>query len=187
MQRLARVLFHVDAREADEPALPAGVDLHSAATRQRPLVLRNLVALGQVGIEVVLPREHRPFLHLAAEGEGGGDGIIDGPAVQHRERAGQPDAHRADVGVGPGAERGGTAAENLGLGEQLGVNLEADDGFESGHDECGDVTLPHSTFCASAFCLCLYTLGPASLTEAGTSFSNALKFSMNIRASFAAC
>src|SRR5688500_3479271 len=32
-----------------------------------------------------------------------------------------------------------------------------------------------------------YALGPASLTDAGTSFSNVLKFSTNIAASFFAC
>src|SRR5690348_8857116 len=35
--------------------------------------------------------------------------------------------------------------------------------------------------------LCIYVVGPAFFTEAGTSFSNAVKFSTNIAASLRAC
>ena len=47
--------------------------------------------------------------------------------VEHRQRAGQPEAHRADVGVRRIAEVGGAAAEDLGLGQQLDVDFESDD------------------------------------------------------------
>ena len=59
VQRLAGVLFHVDAREADAAALAVDGDVEAAAERERPLVLRDLVALRQVRIEVVLAREDR--------------------------------------------------------------------------------------------------------------------------------
>ena len=47
-------------------------------------------------------------------------------AVEHRQRAGQAQADRADVGVGRRAEAGGAAAENLGGGGELDVHFEAD-------------------------------------------------------------
>src|SRR5205814_4573167 len=57
VQELARVLLHVDPLHGDGPeGAAAGRDLDGAAGGERPLVLRDLVALGQVGIEVVLAR-----------------------------------------------------------------------------------------------------------------------------------
>ena len=38
---------------------PSDLDVHAAVLGQRLVVLRDLVALGQVGIEVVLAREAR--------------------------------------------------------------------------------------------------------------------------------
>ena len=60
VQRLAGVLLQVRARDAD--ALGAAViqdDVESALRHDRQLVLADLIALGQIRIEVVLAREHR--------------------------------------------------------------------------------------------------------------------------------
>ena len=59
VQALARVLFHVQARDADALGPVRALDLNVAVLGDRLVVLRNLVALGQVGIEVVLAREDR--------------------------------------------------------------------------------------------------------------------------------
>ena len=58
VEQLPGVLLHVDALESDatETRLRGG-DLDASLGGQRPLVLRDLVPLGQVRIEVVLPRE----------------------------------------------------------------------------------------------------------------------------------
>ena len=116
MQRLARVLFHVDARQLHEllDAAVAASMLQAAAGRQRLLVLRDLIALGKIGIEVILAREHRALVHVAAERQRRGHGEIDRLAVEHRQRAGQAEAHRAGVRVGRRAKGRRTAAENLG-------------------------------------------------------------------------
>ena len=63
---------------------------------------------------------------------------LDDLRVQRGQHAGQPEADRADVGVGRAAERGRAAAEDLGPGEELGVDLEPDD-----HLEVGDGHLEH--------------------------------------------
>ena len=96
--------------------------------------LRDLVALGQVGIEVVLAREDGALAHLAVDGQRGQRGKLDGLRVQHRQRAGQPQAHRADVGVGRRAKVVGATAEGLGGGEQLHVDFESDHGLVLGQD-----------------------------------------------------
>src|SRR5204862_55797 len=49
--------------------------------------------------------------------------------VQHRKRAGEAQAHRADVGVRRRAERGGAPAERFGARQELGVDLQTDDGL----------------------------------------------------------
>ena len=64
-------------------------DVEAAAERQRPLVLRDLIALRQVRIEVVLAREDRLGLDVAAERERGLDRVVDGLPIEHRKRAGQ--------------------------------------------------------------------------------------------------
>ena len=66
VHRLARVLFQVRAREADlDLAARRRHDRDLAALHHRDLVLADLVALGQVGIEVILAREHARRLIVA--------------------------------------------------------------------------------------------------------------------------
>ena len=96
--------------------------------------LRDLVALGQVGIEVVLAGEDGALAHLAVDGQSGQRGELDGLGVEHRQGAGQAQADRADVGVGRRAEVIGAAAEGLGRGQQLDVNFESDDGLVLGQE-----------------------------------------------------
>ena len=61
MHRLARILFEVQPRDADGLGGPVGqldVDLAGADDRMRELA--DLIALRQVGVEIVLPVEARP-------------------------------------------------------------------------------------------------------------------------------
>ena len=77
VQRLPRVLLHVDAREPDPLRAAVDGNLESSAERQRPLVLRDLIALRQVRIEVVLAGEDRLGLNGAAQRQRGLDRVID--------------------------------------------------------------------------------------------------------------
>jgi hypothetical protein len=96
--------------------------------------LGDLVALGQVGVEVIFAGEDGAFPDLAVEGERGEGGEFDGALVENGERSGEAEADRADVGVGRSAEFVGAAAEGLGLGEELDVDLETDDRLVFGAD-----------------------------------------------------
>src|ERR1019366_135050 len=123
MGRLARVLLHVgplDAhpRPVGKVEVPVRVD--------RLVVLADLIVLGLVGVEVVLPVEGRGP-DLAVEGRADGHGHLHRLLVEHRQRAGQAQAHRAHVRVGLVPEHVGTAAEQLGVRLELAVHLEADD------------------------------------------------------------
>ena len=126
MDALAGVVFHVDARDADALVRAGHVDIDPAVLGQRLIVLRNLVALGQIRIEVILAGEDRAGVHRAVQRQRGLDGEFHSMAVQHRQRARQTQANRADIGIGRRSETGGAAAENLGSRGQLDVHFQAD-------------------------------------------------------------
>ena len=66
VQELAGVLLEMDALDADLDGLAVGhVDRDLALAHDRRLVLADLIALRQVGIEIVLPVEHRFQVDLA--------------------------------------------------------------------------------------------------------------------------
>ena len=67
---------------------------------QRIFELGNLVALGQVGIEVVLAGEQAGGGDLAAQRQPHPHGQLYSLAVDHRQHAGHAGAHRTHRGVG---------------------------------------------------------------------------------------
>ena len=79
VDQLRRVLLQVHAVDAhvSQPASPA----------QRFVVLGDLVALGQVGIEVVLAMEDRPRGELRAERQADHQAEVHGALVGHRQAA----------------------------------------------------------------------------------------------------
>ena len=109
-----------------------GGDLDEAVLGEGLVELADLVALGEIGIEVVFAGEDGGVVDPEIERLGGLDGEFDGLAVEHGQGSGHAEADRADVGVGLGAEDVGAGAEDLGLGEQLHVHFETDDSFVLG-------------------------------------------------------
>ncbi len=130
VQGLAGILFEVRPGDPDAPRLAGHLILDAPAGGDGPFVLRDLVALREVRIEVVLAREDRHRVDLAIEGVRDPDGELHDPSVQHRQRARQAEAHGADIGIRWRPEPGAAAAEDLRLGQQLRVNLETDHGLE---------------------------------------------------------
>ena len=57
MERLSRVLFHLDPVEPDAPPAAVAVDPDASAIGDAFLELRNLISLRQVRVEVLLPCE----------------------------------------------------------------------------------------------------------------------------------
>ncbi len=134
---LAGVLFHVQAGDADALGAVRCRDLDPAMLGEGLVELGDLVALGQVGIEVIFAGEDAALADLAVEGEGGQGGELDGALVEDGQGSGQAEADRADVGVRARAEVVGAAAEGLGRGEELDVDFESDDGFVLGQNVGG--------------------------------------------------
>src|SRR5207302_699055 len=77
---------------------------------ERDVVLGDLVALGQVGIEVVLAVEDRPRGQVALERQRDHQREVHGLGVGGRKRAGVAEADRARARVGLLAERQRAAA-----------------------------------------------------------------------------
>ena len=134
VQRLAGVLLQMQPLDADLQPLAAcpgprsgvGVDLHHALADDRPLVLRDLIALRQVGIEVVLAVEHGDEIDLGVEPQARAHGLRHASLVDHRQHARHGRIDERDMGIGLAAELGGGGGEQLGLGGDLGVHLQAD-------------------------------------------------------------
>ena len=110
MDILAGVLFHVNPGQAHPFGLIGLVGLiverhvKIAVLGNRQLVHADLVTLGQIRIKIVLARPAAAGRDPAVGGQGGFEGILDHPFVEHRQDPGQAHAHRTGVVVGLGAK-----------------------------------------------------------------------------------
>ena len=135
MAALARILLQVRPLDADaDGPLPAphdGIpgDLQPAVLHHGHGALGDLVALGQVRIEVLLPVEGAPGLDLAVEPQSQRDGHLHGRVVDRGQGARKAQADRAGPAVGGPAVAVLAGAEHLGPGEQLDMHLQPDDRF----------------------------------------------------------
>ena len=121
------------AADADDLFPLRGQDGDAPVAGQGLLILGDLVAFGQVGVEVVLAGKDADRRDLALQRQRHAQAVLDRLLVEHRQRARHARAHRADGGVGRGLggvhQRAG--AEHLGLRLKLGVDFQSDDGFVS--------------------------------------------------------
>ena len=138
VHQLARVLLHVDAVDAHLLGVASGVlDGQIAVAADGQGELGHLIALGQVGIEIVFAVEFAVAGDVAVQGQSRPDGQLHHAAVKHRQHPRQAQTHRAHVGVGLSSGVGGAGAEDLGPGLQFGVEFQADSRQILGHG------LPH--------------------------------------------
>ena len=87
VDELARVLLHVRPGDADPvDAAVVQLDVQMAADADGQVVLRDLVALGQVGIEVVLAVEDGVVGDAAVQRQRDARGVLDRPLVGDRQR-----------------------------------------------------------------------------------------------------
>ncbi len=130
MKELARVLFQVSTVDADAVSLTIHFDINPAVVAEGLLVLRNLIALGQIGIIIVFPRKDRVFSNLAIESQTGHDGKFYRLTIDDWQNARHTETDGANVRVGGLAKNAGvTSTEHFGPGLQLHVDFHADDGF----------------------------------------------------------
>ena len=82
------------------------IDLDLALTDDREFKLADLIALRQIGIEIVLPVKARVFVDLRLEAQSGADRLFDAFAIDHRQHARHRRIDQRDVAIGIGPERG---------------------------------------------------------------------------------
>ena len=110
VQRLAGVLFEMCAGQGDSEHATRGRDDRNRATLDnRNLVLRYLITLRQIGVEVILAREHAAPVDRGTNREAKSDRTLDRALVQYRQDAGQRDVDRGRVTVRHRAEGSGRA------------------------------------------------------------------------------
>jgi hypothetical protein len=128
-----------DAEGADGVAASVGLfGVEMTFNAEWEVVLRDLIALHEVGVWVVLAVELGEGGDRAVESEAGKEGLADGFGVDDRECAGHSETDRADVGIWLGvSDVGATAAEHFALCKELGVYFQADGGQVFGHTGVG--------------------------------------------------
>ncbi len=153
---LAGVFFEMQARDLHGHRPPVvrvagfvaigGHDLKGAVCRKRLIVLRDLIALGQVGIKIILAREDRSLVDVQSQRQRCARAEFDRAPIQHRQRARQTETHGTRVRVGRVAKMRRAAAKDFRRSVQLRMDLEADDGFPGVHSFRFQVTgsCPHS-------------------------------------------
>src|ERR1019366_10561073 len=86
VQRLPGILFEMRAGQCDFDRAACGRnDRNRAALHDRNLVLRYLVALRQIGVEVILAREYAALVDRAANRQAESDRALDRALVPHRQ------------------------------------------------------------------------------------------------------
>ena len=161
VDQLGRVLLQVDSMDPYIAQPPAEAE--------RLVVLGDLVALRQVGVEVVLAVEDRARRELRLERHPDHQAEVHGARVRHRQAPRQAEADRAGVRVGGISERQLAAAEHLRAGLQLDVDLQADHGLELAHRRACDPSKPSSRSSAWAASSSRFSLnaGPAICRPTG--------------------
>src|SRR5262249_28050541 len=98
-----------------------------AVAAKGDVVLRDLIALGQVRVKVVLTVELGKLRYLAVQRQRGHDRVLDRLLIDDGERPWKAHTNWAVVGIGRRVRViGRTPAKHLALSQQLRVDLKAD-------------------------------------------------------------
>ncbi|CAB4870234.1 unannotated protein [freshwater metagenome] len=131
MRQFSGVFLHVRALDGNCHDISiVEFDLERPFERNRFVELRDLVILGEVGVEIVLPGEPAGLGDLTPEGKPERNRVPNSVLVDDRQASGESEANRGHRRVRVGTENVGRTREHLGLCRQFDVNLESDDRLE---------------------------------------------------------
>src|SRR5579871_2027357 len=111
------------AGDADTLGSIRGGYINVSMFGKRFVVLGNLVALGQIGIEVVLSGKDRGLADCAVQRRSGPHGVLDRLPIENGQRSGKAKTYRANVRVRRRAKSRRAAAKCLSHGEKLDMNF----------------------------------------------------------------
>ena len=127
MQRLAGIFLEVGVVDANTLFAAIGqLNLDPAGTDDGLVELGGLVALGQVGVEVVFALKYRGHADLGVDGEAKHHRVLHCRAVEYRQGAGHCQVDGVGLAVGLGAKGGARCREYFAVGGQLDMHLKAD-------------------------------------------------------------
>ena len=106
VQRFASVLLQMQALDANALGVAINVNLDFALADDRLLVLRDLIALGQIRIEIILPVEDGARVDFSLEAEARANGLGHALFVDDWQHAGHCRIDQRYVAVGFGPKRG---------------------------------------------------------------------------------
>ncbi len=107
MDRLAGILFQVNALNANGNRFAIiAINVQRALAHDGVGELADLIALWQIGIEIILPIKPAPQIDLSPKAKARPHRLFNAIAVQDRQHAGHARIHKADVGVWCAAIRG---------------------------------------------------------------------------------
>src|SRR5215470_16247527 len=99
MQQACCIFFEMDARDADALCLAFELNREITIPAQRNIVLRDLVALHQIGIRVVLAVELRVLRNRTVEGQGCHNRISDSLLIDYGQYTRHPHTDGAYVRI----------------------------------------------------------------------------------------
>jgi len=134
MQALAGIFFQMGAGQVHYLVVSLALgrlnaNRDRAMLDHRQLELADLVALGQIGIEVVFARKDRFAIDVGADGQTKTNGFLHGGLVHHRQGARHGDIDHGGLRIGFSAKSRARRRENLGISRKLGVDLQPDHDF----------------------------------------------------------
>ena len=106
------VFLDVDAGDPRPPRFPAGLEIEQPLTQSGKIVLGDLVALGEIWVEVILAVELAESRDLAVQREPGQDRGLDRRPVQHRKRPGKTRHRPGRRAYSAGARRIGRSSRS---------------------------------------------------------------------------
>lgn len=135
MKQLASIFFHVNPRDPKFPMSTAKfhrkIQIDVALLGNGNVKLGNLVPLGEVRVEILLPIKlggHRDF---TVESKAQFDGTLNNLLVQNRQRPRVAHAGGADCAVGLGAVAVRARTKRLCDGRELDVGLDSNHSFKT--------------------------------------------------------
>ena len=130
MQGLAGIFFQVGAGHANGFAAAVfQLDGDFTHADNRQFILTDLIALGEIGIEIILARKHRHRRNLGVDRQAELDRHCHHLRIQYRQHTRQAQVDGTGLGVGYGPIGGGGTGKDFAVGGQLGMNFQADDCF----------------------------------------------------------
>ena len=123
MNGLARILFHMNSGQTKCFRALTRIDNYGSSVANGGFVLGNLVALGQVRVEVVFAGVFIVFANSAAQGQSQSGSRSNHAPVRLGEGAGQTQRNRTNLGIGGLSIAVGFGAIGFAEGAQLHVHL----------------------------------------------------------------